>query len=177
MLYLRWFWCVDNICRKANNITAFLSRNLSSCPANIRTKCYTTFVRPQLKYASFVWAPHTQSNTNKLESVQRRAARFVTGNYNATSSVTTMLNHLNWDTLQQHRLRTKAIMMYRIINGEPCQRGGMFFDYQGYTKYTRCHKNGHLKSLTGDNHLSDLTFTQTFHMQYRILEFEDWNIS
>jgi hypothetical protein len=28
-----------------------------------------------------------------------------------------LLNHLNWDTLQQRRLRTKAIMMYRIING------------------------------------------------------------
>jgi hypothetical protein len=39
-----------------------------------------------------------------------------TGNYNTTSSVTTMLNHLNWDTFQQRRLRTKAIMMYRIIN-------------------------------------------------------------
>jgi hypothetical protein len=93
MLCLRWFWCVgigDN----------------------------TTFVRPQLEYASFAWAPHTQSNTNKLESVQRRAARFVTGNYNTASNVTTMLNHLNWDTLQQRRLRTKAIMMYRIINGD-----------------------------------------------------------
>jgi hypothetical protein len=54
---------------------------------------------------------------NKLESVQQRAARFATGNYNATSSVTTMLNHLNLDTLQQCHLRTKAIMMYRIING------------------------------------------------------------
>ena len=40
-----------------------------------------------------------------------------TGNYNTTSSVTTMLNHLNWDTLQQRRLRSKAIMMYRIIKG------------------------------------------------------------
>jgi hypothetical protein len=54
---------------------------------------------------------------SRLESVQRRAARFATGNYNTTSSVTTMLNHLNWDTLQQRRLRTKAIMMYRIVNG------------------------------------------------------------
>jgi hypothetical protein len=67
--------------------TAFLRRNLSSCPANMRTKCYTTFVRPQLEYASYVWAPHTQSNINKLELVQRRAARFATGNYNTTSSV------------------------------------------------------------------------------------------
>ena len=114
---LSWNNHIDNVCRKANNTTAFLRRNLSSCPANIRTKCYTTFIRPQLEYASSVWAPHTQSNINKLESVQRRAARFVTGNYNTTSSVTTMLNHLNWDTPQQRRLRTKAIMMYRIING------------------------------------------------------------
>jgi hypothetical protein len=45
------------------------------------------------------------------------SARFATGNYNATSSVTTMLNHLNLDTLQQCHLRTKAIMMYRKING------------------------------------------------------------
>jgi hypothetical protein len=60
-------------------------------PANIRTKCYTTFVRPQLEYASSVWATHTQSNINKLESVQRRAARFATGNYNTISSVTTIL--------------------------------------------------------------------------------------
>jgi len=114
---LPWSNHIDNVCRKANNTTAFLSRNLSTCPANIRTKCYTTFVRPQLEYASFVWAPHTQSNINKLESVQRRGAMFVTGNYNTASSATTMLNHLKWETLQQRRLRTKAIMMYRIING------------------------------------------------------------
>jgi hypothetical protein len=113
---LLWNNHIDNVCRKENNTTAFLRRNLSSCPANIRTKCYTTFVRPQLEYASSVWASHAQSNINKLESVQRRAARFATGTYNTTSSVTTMLNYLNWDTLQQRRLRTKAIMMYRIIN-------------------------------------------------------------
>ena len=114
---LSWNNHIDNVCRQANNTTAYLRRNLSSCPANIRIKCYTTFVRPQLEYASSVWVPYTQSNINKLESVQRRAARFDTGNYNTTSSVTTMLNHLNWDTLQQRCVRAKAIMMYRIING------------------------------------------------------------
>jgi hypothetical protein len=60
----RWFSIVVTL-------LVFLRRNLSSCPANIRTECYITFVRPQLEYASSVWAPHTQSNINKLESVQR----------------------------------------------------------------------------------------------------------
>ena len=83
---LSWNNHIDNVCRKANNTTAFLRRNLSSCPANIRTKCYTTFVRPQLEYASSVWVPHTQSNINKLESVQRRAARFATGNWSVSGA-------------------------------------------------------------------------------------------
>jgi hypothetical protein len=33
--------------KKANNTTAFLRRNLSSCPADV--KCYKTWVRPQLE--------------------------------------------------------------------------------------------------------------------------------
>ena len=33
-------------------------------------------VRPILEYASSVWDPHTTANIQKLESVQRRAARF-----------------------------------------------------------------------------------------------------
>jgi hypothetical protein len=144
---LSWNNHIDNVCRKANNTTAFLRRNLSSCPANIRTKCYTTFVRPQLEYASSVWAPHTQSNINKLESVQWRAARFATGNYNTTSSVTTMLNHLKWDTLQQHCLRTKEIMMYRIINGLVAVEPLPFMHHLGAAtrgqqqKYSTIHQN------------------------------------
>jgi hypothetical protein len=35
--------------------------------------------------------------------VQRRAARFVTGDYRTTSSVTQMLEALQWTEFQQHR--------------------------------------------------------------------------
>ena len=33
-------------------------------------------VRPILEYTTSVWDPHTTANIQKLESVQRRAARF-----------------------------------------------------------------------------------------------------
>jgi len=55
----------------------FVRRNFSTCPFHIREHCYTTLVRPQLEYASSVWDNNIQCNVNKLESVQRRAARFV----------------------------------------------------------------------------------------------------
>jgi hypothetical protein len=85
---LSWNHHIDGICKKANNTTAFLRRNLSHCPTTIKDKCYKTLVRSQVEYASTVWDLHTKKNNKKLQQVQRQAARFVTNNYNTTSSVT-----------------------------------------------------------------------------------------
>ena len=45
----------NNRDKKANQTTAFLHRNFSSCPKNVKAKCYTSTVRPQLEYASTVY--------------------------------------------------------------------------------------------------------------------------
>ena len=44
---------------------------------------YTTLVRPIIEYACIIWEPVTQKNIRELEMVQRRAARFVTGDYSS----------------------------------------------------------------------------------------------
>ena len=111
---LSWNPHVDSVTKKANNSLAFLRRNLARCPTKIKAQCYQTLVRPILEYASPVWDPHTNSNINKLEAVQRRAARFVTGDYRTTSSTTDMLTRLQWPTLQERRCTAKVIMIYRI---------------------------------------------------------------
>jgi hypothetical protein len=48
---------------------------------------------------------------NKLEKCQRRAARFVNGDYSRESSVTSMLKELKWPTLQQRRTNTKMVIV------------------------------------------------------------------
>jgi len=78
---------------------------------------YSSLVRPQLEYASPVWDNTIQRNINKIESVQRRAARYVCHDYRWSSSVTSMLQRLNWDSLQQRRARSRVWMLYRIRNG------------------------------------------------------------
>ena len=40
------------------------------------------------------------NDKNKLESIQRRAARWVFSNYRRTSSVSSMLQQLSWPSLQ-----------------------------------------------------------------------------
>ncbi len=114
---LNWNHHINNISKRANSTRAFLQRNLRSCPTKTKALCYQTLLRPLMEYSCTIWDPSTQENINKLEAVQRRTARFVNNNYDRTSSVTTMLQSLNWEPLQQRRARYKVIMMYRIVHG------------------------------------------------------------
>ena len=48
--------------------------------------------------------------------MQRRAARFVSNDYNRTSSVTEMLSSQNWDSLESRRHSNDLIFFYKIQN-------------------------------------------------------------
>ena len=111
---LNWNEHVDITAKKANNSLAFLRRNLASCPKDIKAQSYKSLVRPILEYASTSWDPHTSTNINRLEAVQRRAARFVEGDYKTTSSTSQMIANLGWQPLQQRRTDARLVLMYRI---------------------------------------------------------------
>ena len=77
---------------------------------------YNTYVRPQLEYCSTIWNPWQKTLSQKIESVQRSAARYVCNNYNYTSSVTSMLKALNWHTLEYRRNHSSLMYFYKIRN-------------------------------------------------------------
>ena len=108
---------IDIVCKKANSMLAFIQRNLKSCQRQIKADAYLMYVRPILEYAVAVWTPHTKCDIDRLEAVQRRAARFVTSDYNRTSSsVTVMLDNLNWSTLISRRQKSRLCLLYKIIH-------------------------------------------------------------
>ena len=53
---------------------------------------------------------------NKIEVVQRRAARFACNNCRREASVTTMLDQLSWRSLTQRRADQRLIMLHKIVN-------------------------------------------------------------
>ena len=114
---LNWNTHINQVVKKANNSRAFLQRNINQCPSKTKQLCYKALVRPQMEYASVVWDPHTSANINKLEMVQRRSARFITGDYHRTSSVTAMMDNLKLLPLQKRRKNDKLLMFYKIIHG------------------------------------------------------------
>ena len=55
--------------------------------------------------------------TGPIERVQRSAARFVTGDYHRTSSVSDMCTNLMWNSLYTRRHIRDATMLFKIHHG------------------------------------------------------------
>ena len=107
----------DEISKKATNLLNLCRRNLHMCHENIKETAYKAIIRPHLEYASPSWNPYTSRNINKIEAVQRRAARFVLGNYNysPTSGLTHDIHHrLKWIPLQHRRALYDLALFYKI---------------------------------------------------------------
>ena len=95
--------------------------NLHMCfeEANI-SACYM-IVHPHLEYAATCWNHYTKNNTDKLETVQHRAARFVINFYdyhptaNLSGKIYKCLKCLKWDSMQQHRAVANQCIIIIII--------------------------------------------------------------
>ena len=109
---LQWKDHIDRVVKKAYNVLGFLRRNLRINNRDTKSAAYITMVRPQVEYCITVWSPHTAQAKQKLEMVQRRvAARYCTIRYHNTSSVTDMLQDLNWETLESRRTKLQLVLV------------------------------------------------------------------
>ena len=75
---LTWDTHINTILARANRMLAFLHRSsVASFTTDQWKLLYLTFVRPYISYASEVWAPSTINSITKIESLQRRATKFI----------------------------------------------------------------------------------------------------
>ena len=107
---LSWKAHIFRITGNANQSLSFLRRNFKATNPTLSEKAYKAIIRSQLEYAVPVWNPHTQDDISKIEMVQRRAARWVLGDYSPYSSVSDMLEKLGWRTLQQRRTDARLVL-------------------------------------------------------------------
>ena len=111
---LNWSNQISAACGKASRTLSFLQRNLYFCPTGVKEKCVNTLVRPVLEYGCCVWDPHQANHIEQLEKVQRRCARFVTGNHTLTHGNTKKnLDSLGWPSLETRRARAKLYLLFK----------------------------------------------------------------
>ena len=107
---LNWKKQYNQVNQKASKVLGLLRRNFNHCSTSIKSQCYSTLVRPILEYGCSVWDPHHKTDIDSLERVQKRGARFATGNYCMESGNSDLnLKTLGWEKLEERRIRNKLI--------------------------------------------------------------------
>ena len=114
---LDWGQHISEITCKATKTLGFLRRNLALAPRHTKEVAYKTLVRPQLEYAAPIWHPYNDTQTVKVEKVQKTAARWTCRRWRNSSSVGDMLDELEWPSLQSRRERSSLTFFYKIHSG------------------------------------------------------------
>jgi len=86
-------------------------------PPDVKSLAYTSLVRPILEYGTAAWDPYRAKDINKLDMVQRRAARFVRRDYRQTTSVLSLLDQLGWPSLSDRRLNNRLKIFGKTVAG------------------------------------------------------------
>ena len=92
-----------------------IRRNLRHSKKDFKQKAYISLVRSVMEYACTVWDPYLNKDIDKLEGVQRRAARFVTNDYRRHSRVTKMMKELKWQPLHERRREKRLVFFHKIV--------------------------------------------------------------
>ena len=106
---------VSKISCKATKTSGFLRGSLALAPPHSKEVAYKTLVCRQLQYASPIWHPYNDTETKRVEKVQKTskpfrfsitAARWTCGQWQNRSSVDDMLDKLAWPSLEDRRVES-----------------------------------------------------------------------
>ena len=116
---LKWNSHINQFRKKANSTLCFLRRNLHHTSESCRKNAYLALVRSKMEYGSVIWDPYTKQDIQKIENVQRLAARFIKKDYHSRQEgcVTEMLHDLKLPTLQDRRRDQGLTLMYKVVEG------------------------------------------------------------
>lgn len=111
---LSWVTHINITTAESSRTLGYLKRNLKAAPAHLRHLAYNTYVRPKLEYASPIWNPHQKYLINQLESVQNRAARFISSSYSRFASVSLLKQNNSIHPLETRRLIALLCLLHRL---------------------------------------------------------------
>ena len=110
---LNWKTHLDSIVTKVSNGIGMIRRMKAFVPQMTLISVYNANILPHFDYCSLVWDTCSNNLLGKLQKMQNRAARVITGkSYEVRSD--DILRELSWQPLVERRNDNKAVFMYKI---------------------------------------------------------------
>ena len=111
---------VDSVRKNVAAGIGLLRRIRDFTSFDVLIKIYKALIEPHFDYACTVWDDLDATLALKLQRLQNRAARIITGSdYEVRSA--DILKNLRWETLQNRRFYFKKRLMIKIVKGEAPQ--------------------------------------------------------
>ena len=102
---LAWDTQTDIVCKKLFFIVSRLSRLKAVLPIYLLMSIYTSVIQPTIGYAISIWGCTSKQNIYKIQRLQNRAARIITGNYDFINTRgIDLVKNLKWMCVSQTRL-------------------------------------------------------------------------
>ena len=111
------FHChINNICRKASGLANQLLRCVVCRDPDFMVQLFVSHIRPLLEYCSTVWNLGYIGDVQKLEAVQRRWTKQVSGLYDTEYSA--RLRSLNLYSVRGRLLRIDLVKLWKVFHTE-----------------------------------------------------------
>jgi hypothetical protein len=124
--HLLWNHQIQNTVTKASKGIGMMRRIKQFVPKSTLVKIYNAIVLSHFDYCRLVWDNCCDYLKNRLQKLQNRAARIITGKTYEVSSED-VLKELDWQPLNQRYKTNKSIFMHRIRNEKmPSSISNMF---------------------------------------------------
>lgn len=116
---LKWSKHITKSVGKASVALGILRRNLKFLPKSCKQTAYVALVRSVLEYGCIVWDPYLQKDINRIEQLQRKAARFIIQDYKSQSPgfMTNILHELGLPPLEKRRVFNRLNFFYKTVQG------------------------------------------------------------
>jgi hypothetical protein len=113
---LSWQKHIDTCISKANKRLGLVKRCLGyNCSKQTKLTSYISLVRPLIEYNTVVWFPNSKKQICRIESVQRRATKYVLSDY--TINYKERLILCNLLPLSMRRQYLDCIFIYNSLKG------------------------------------------------------------
>lgn len=116
--HMSWNAYVNELCQNLTGKLARFSRMRSVLPTESLMQIYNSIIQPKIDYAISVWGITSQQNIDKVQRLQNRAARIITGNFDYVNvRGIDLVKRLKWMTVNDRCTYFISLLMFKCIHG------------------------------------------------------------